>query len=444
MNIKFKNKTHLFAALFVGILLLLSLALSGTYALWTITEEQTGSNKIVGGCLNFEMKDSSEAITLENVFPIDDFSGTRLQGYSFTVTNKCSKPMDYRIELDSLYEEDAEFMNNLYIATLLDYGVKSKLSELELLENTDLNVREKHTLAYDTVLGNATNSHVLRIWVDESAPNDEQNKTFLSKVNIVGGQEIEKYYTPTECFAFNYSMDMIINYYPDCGGTDVVIPYQFYDKNNDRVINEFQIAIASFENKGLTSLEIPRSVTEIQPNSINKNPNLTKIVFKDGLSKIGSQAFENTETKGNLSFVMFPKTLTKIDSYAFENNSLEHVIIPDNILNLETYAFQNNNLKDVMVGKGLTVLQNYSFAYNKLENVILPDDGNLTTIGQRAFMNNNIKRLVLPYSVTKINAYAFSNNPGMNLIIKRPDSTGMTLETFWNTSVKVTYDPNAI
>lgn len=402
--------------LIIGVIMVaLVLVVTGTYAYWIITKSQSGSNTLIGGCLNIDMTDASAGITLEKAWPISDFEGMQLTGYTFTVTNECDEPQDYRIDLDRLVESTGQSaMSNEYLATLLDYGVPTVYSELETHETTEDGVKEKRVLAYDTVVKGSPNTHTLRLWIDEESPVTEQGTTFLSQVKISAGQGIEKYYTPEECFTFDSSTGSITAYDETCGGTDVVIPYEITPDGTTDAVAVTQIGNGAFRNKGLISVELPRTVTTIGTTAFQLNSSLEKIIFKDGLISIGQNAFaggSSVTSRGALSTIVLPNTLTTIGNIAFRYNSLEQLIIPDSVTSLGTLisgqAFAINNLKKLKIGSGLTTIAAKSFQGNYIEELEIPN--NITTIKGSAFANNNIKKISFGTGLTTIGDNAFDN-----------------------------------
>ena len=399
-----KNKSLIIGGIVLSLVIVLSI---GTYAYWTLTRSQEGENKLIGGCLSIDITEESAGISLEKAWPISDFEGMQLEGYTFEVTNYCEEAQDYRIDLDRLIDsEGRKEMTNKSLATLLDYGVPVLYSELETGETTESDVQEKRVLAYDTVAGKVgdtpgSNTHTLRIWIDEESDIKDQGSTFLSRVEINAGQGIEKYYTPEECFTFDASTGSITAYDVSCGGTDVVIPYEIGE------VSVTQIGKNAFKEKGITSVEFPRSVTTIGQTAFQYNPTLEKIIFRDGLTYIGSSSFGNSyfENKGKLEFVKIPETVVTLESEAFNKNSIKQIVIPDSVTEI-IMAFEYNEIKDIKIGSGIVELD--GFKANFIEKLIIPD--NVKSVVPSAFSNNPIKELDLGNGVEELWNLSFSNN----------------------------------
>lgn len=458
-----KNKAILIFGIFLVVLVVM---ISSTYAIWTITKGQEDSNALLAGCLDISIVNESEEIKLEKTWPISDFEGMQLTGYTFVVKNNCKDPQDYRIDLDRLNESAGQTaMSNESLTTLLDYGYPTNYNELEVDDTTETGVKEKRILAYDTVQGNASNEHTLRLWVDEEST--EQNVTFLSKIKIVAGQGISKYYTPSECFTFNSSTGAITAYDADCGGTDVVIPYEITPADETEPVAVTQVGSIAFKNKGITSVEFPRSVTYIGTGAFSNNTSLTKVVLRETLTQLGTGVFSGTlQSDGSglipLKFVAIPESVTSIPQSAFYCASLEQVVIPDAVTSVGTTAFADNNIKNVKIGAGLTTISETLFRNNNITELIIPDNiqtistnafasnpissitfgTGLTSIGKNAFSNSNLYYTVIPSNVTSIGENAFASNPDDSIIvIQRENSEGMTLGLTWNGHATVVYEP---
>ena len=196
----------------------------------------------------------------------------------------------------------------------------------------------------------------------------------------------------TECSAYDAS----------CGGTDVVIPYEISGEAVTEIGNQ------AFREKGLTSVEFPRSVTKVGVNGFFQNPLLKKIIFKDGLTSLMARSFMNPEgAYGVLEFVMLPKTLENLAGFNFSGNSIKQVVIPDSVTTVGSTVFGYNDIKYLKIGNGIANLQIQAFMDNELENIIIPN--NVTSIGNQVFAHNPLKKITIGEGLTVIGNNAFSN-----------------------------------
>jgi len=194
---------------------------------------------------------------------------------------------------------------------------------------------------------------------------------------------------------------------------------------------------------GLTSIEIPAGVTDINSEVFWGCINLVNVTFAPGskLNRIGSQVFAKCY---NLSSITLPNSLTTIGQSAFAScNSLTQIIIPNNVTFIDYYAFSGSGLTSIeipakvgSIGRrafgscenltSITVVaenQNFSswngILYNKNGTTLIQAPGaisgslsipnNVTTIDSYAFyLCTKLTNIVIPATVTTINTAAFS------------------------------------
>ena len=180
MESQVKSKKVLIA---ISVLLLLLTIIGVSYAVWRISLVQTGSNKIVTSCFDVAFKEDSEAINLENVYPILDEEGIKGTPYTFTLTNNCAELASYQINLEVL---NTATLNSQYIKVYLDSGSPSVLTNLNTTSKTLSEAKEAYILDAGYFEPNESKTFNLRIWMDEDTPALEEtmNKTFASKVTV--------------------------------------------------------------------------------------------------------------------------------------------------------------------------------------------------------------------------------------------------------------------
>ena len=142
-----KNKRNKIIGLSLGILVVLIIVVSSTYAYWQITKTQKTPNDIVAACLNLDLKDASAentGINLDSAWPISDEEGKTLTGYSFTVTHNCNEEINYIVGLNRVEEEN--YLQDSSIKLQLDDNstfLYSDLSDVEYVDpdNTEYTAR---------------------------------------------------------------------------------------------------------------------------------------------------------------------------------------------------------------------------------------------------------------------------------------------------------------
>lgn len=114
------------------------------------------------------------------------------------------------------------------------------------------------------------------------------------------------------------------------------------------------------------------------------------------------------------------------------------------VTNLDFAAFSKTQLITVTIPASIKYISNDAFYDCQLSSLNFQNSSALTYIGQRAFRYNNLSgTIVLPSNMQRILANAFDSNPNLStIVIKKNDSTDMTLGTNWNDTASVIFDPN--
>ncbi|MDR2734091.1 MAG: leucine-rich repeat protein [Spirochaetota bacterium] len=131
------------------------------------------------------------------------------------------------------------------------------------------------------------------------------------------------------------------------------------------------------ENRYITSVVVPKSVTEIGAEAFYGCPKLTTVELPDALAKIGNKAFMHS--------------------------AIEKITLPPNTLEFGAEVFSRcANLKQVVIPEGITQIPPDSFAgCGSLEEVKLP--AAIRLIGPGAFENcSALGKITLPESVAQI------------------------------------------
>jgi len=136
---------------------------------------------------------------------------------------------------------------------------------------------------------------------------------------------------------------------------------------------------------GVRNVRFHPSVTEIDDDAFYNSQCLVKVVFNEGLRKIGKRAFAHCRW---LKSIILPSTLTEVDERAF------------------SYC---TNLKDVVLNEGLQRFGNGAFYYcSSLQNITLPST--ITVIRADVFCGcTNLKEAVFNEGMNKIGLRAFQN-----------------------------------
>lgn len=156
-----------------------------SYAYIVFYGKQKDINVIKSNCLKIEYLDLTDAINLTDAYPVSDEIGANTIPYRFSIKNVCNTGADYQVNLEVLDIENRMPSNN--IATKIDEEEKQILTsdrKTEKLETTEYVAVEAYKLYTGTLNPGEAKEHSVRLWLDESATNESQNKEFQSKVVI--------------------------------------------------------------------------------------------------------------------------------------------------------------------------------------------------------------------------------------------------------------------
>ena len=199
---------------------------------------------------------------------------------------------------------------------------------------------------------------------------EEWKSIFASiKVNVSGDfNEKELAYedkynvTDESCFTAGTINDgnevAIINYDKTCG-TDVIIPSTIKGYKVTVIGNNFTAIVKQLSNK----------INSYNFNDLNNYGN--KEYKIDEMYNIYRGAFQNK----NLTSVIIPDSVTTIESYAFASNQLTSIIIPNNVTTIGVYAFSNNQLTSVEFSNPskLERIKRIAFQNNNISTVSIPE-----------------------------------------------------------------------
>ena len=215
--------------------------------------------------------------------------------------------------------------------------------------------------------------------------------------------------------------------------TELVLPTNY--KGGNYGIGDY----AFYDCYGLTSVEIPNSVTSIGESAFEGCASLTSVVIGNSVTSIGVAAFWGcssltaiTVTEGNSRYdsrdncnaiietqtntliagcseTTIPNSVTSIGSSAFAKcSSLISVEIPNSVTSIGSSAFSGcSRLTSVEIPNSLTSIGDYAFyGCSSLTSVVIPNS--VTSIGDYAFYGcSSLSSVEIPNSVTSIGMEAF-------------------------------------
>ena len=434
-----KGKKNKIIGLSIGILIVLIIVVSSTYAYWQITKTQETPNDIVAACLSLDLQDKSPAIDLDSAWPISDEEASGLTGYTFTVTNNCDEEINYIVGLNRVEEDN--YLQDTSVKVRLDDNSSHVYGELSNVEYSDpsntYTSRISKQVSIETIGAKGINEHTIRVWVSSDAPVTEQSKIFKGQVFITGGQGIET----TECFTIADN-GHIINYDESCG-LDVKVPAEIngipvrmisavsfnnYDGESFNVINkstekeEMVIFYKNHEKTDEINLLIKKALCDDQNNCDLENMGLR--IF-DSLEEYNTFDWTNYNVNSMVAVFYYSEEqnfLTgddyRIPTFNIEKLDLSSAIYLDTI---GTSAFEFDDSYDVLINNSCVENPSSGDKYickGSLKELVLPQDGVLKNIFEYAFEGNQLTEVTIPNSVTAIGNYAFQRNQITSLVFE--------------------------
>ena len=140
---------------------------------------------------------------------------------------------------------------------------------------------------------------------------------------------------------------------------------------------------------------------------------ITSCTFKEGTVSISNEAFLNCS---GLTSINIPNSVTRIGYRAFRYCSgLTNIEIPDSVTSLDNQVFSHcYGLTSCTIGSGVTTIGSSLFSNcSGLTSVNIPSG--VTSIGQATFYYcSSLTSITIPNSVTSISDSAFDNTPWWN------------------------------
>ena len=401
---KNNKKTILITSIILGVLIL---TISLTYAVFSMSKTGQNSSLVVGD-VYMHYANGNKSINLANVMPSETYDATSF--FEFTIDGKnttTNKDIWYEIILkhgddvtgktrikDNLLKFTLTETKNGTTTTVFDGRSYGDLTNKRIWVNTiSKNTTSEVSITYrlymwisnNTVIGNVNQDYTTEEW---------KNIFASIKVDVAGDFNEKSIATNESCFrvgTINDGNEVAILDYNETCGTDVIIPNtikgypvtvignsetsvieQLSNKNNDYKLNDLNnyqknvdikptIAgglLGSFQEKNLTSVVIPDSVTTIEVGAFAGNQ-LTNVVIPDSVTEIGGNNFANNQ----LTNVTIPDSVTTIGYSAFQNNQLTSVTIGNGIQYIDRSAFEksssgNPNLSKITIDKTCSNIKN--------------------------------------------------------------------------------------
>ena len=164
----------------------------------------------------------------------------------------------------------------------------------------------------------------------------------------------------------------------------------------------------------LTAINISASVKSIGSSAIGYLPALTSLTIEPGNpvydSRDNCNAIIETATNRLIkgcSATTIPLTVNSIGSDAFNGASADKFTVPSNVVNIDDYAFRLSQFSHITLAEGVKEIRDYVFLGSSIKSIDLPTS--LTKIGRCAFENcSQLQSITIPEGITSIEQETFN------------------------------------
>ena len=185
------KKDIMFVGVSICLLILLGIGLS--YSMWNMKVSQDTNNVIsTTDCFDITLANQSNAIKLDNAYPITDTKGKTLTPFTFSIKNVCDTAVAYTVSLENL---EGTTLASDYLKIMVNNNEPQLLNGLTTTDVVNTTSIESRVLDTGTLFKNNTKEYAIRLWIDYNTTLDDLNnetKVLKSKVIIKGVPSNEK------------------------------------------------------------------------------------------------------------------------------------------------------------------------------------------------------------------------------------------------------------
>ena len=153
--------------------------------MWNMSVSQDTNNVIAttNECFDITLTNQSNAINLENAYPISDTKGKTLTPFTFTVKNTCNMAASYSVNLESL---KGSTLSSRFIKVMVNDNNPKMLDSLESTDTVNTGSIESRVLDTGTIFKNKTKEYSIRLWIDyDTTLEDLENEIKVLKSKII-------------------------------------------------------------------------------------------------------------------------------------------------------------------------------------------------------------------------------------------------------------------
>ena len=212
------KKNIMFVGVSICLLILLGIGLS--YSMWNMRVSQDTDNVIsTTDCFDITLANQSNAIKLDNAYPITDTKGKTLTPFTFSIKNVCDMAVAYTVSLESL---KGTTLASDYLKIMVNNNEPQLLNGLTTTDVVNTTSIESRVLDTGTLFKNNTIEYSIRLWIDYNTTLDDLNnetKVLKSKIIIKGVPSNEK--GPVNSYIANLATKDTVNLATDDANNNI-------------------------------------------------------------------------------------------------------------------------------------------------------------------------------------------------------------------------------
>ena len=284
---------------------------------------------------------------------------------------------------------------------------------------------------------------------------DEDGKIIIKATEVVSNKMIEgrKKYDFPEVNIIVWIIDKSdgIARKADCSATIIDIPPNCFANNKDLkgiIIPETVQTIRShaFSGSGITNLNIPENVTQIETEAFAECEELANVEFNEGLTTIGIAAFRDCIRLSFRSSKFIPKSVKSIGAKAFEGcEKIYDVDLSENDTTIKTGCFANcNKLKNIFFPYNIKKIpERCCKDCSDLKSTNLGELQQLETIDESAFERCRLLSITKwPETISAIKKKAFRGCTGLSGDVHFNENISVGIEAFYGCpNIRIHYRP---
>lgn len=176
---KLKNISNKKIVIITSIVMLLVLIAGVSYAIWSRSFTQTGTNLSKYDCFDIVYAENVNEVSLSNGYPITDEEGLKAESYDLTIKNTCKILANYEVVLNKL---NTSTLNDTNVKIAVDSDI-SLLSDLKTTNTNLTNATEGKVLTTGILASGQSKTIKIQSWMDENTTKTEgSGKSFSYKV----------------------------------------------------------------------------------------------------------------------------------------------------------------------------------------------------------------------------------------------------------------------